>query len=293
MRLAVGFAGVPQAIYDRFWASRMKIIEQSDILICESLKTDRNYSNQHSNFFLNRFHEILRNDHHNSFRDVGFVIIYVSTHENSDFFSSIFFPSILTIPVNWKLSGYNKTTFGASYNELSRLFRQSVIAARGAIPKIRREVVQQDNRTPWLLPLKNFQSSVYETTLSTLHDRCIDHRNLDSSIATSKQIFERAHPPRKVRGSTRHCYVDDKGVEFHPPGKARHAFARASFDNHPSTCLIAGRLRLGASYDRAFHYDCSRGERPLKGCFAGCHSEPVKWIGDPHLNIAPNDFVRC
>jgi hypothetical protein len=30
----------------------------------------------------------------------------------------------------------------------------------------------------------------------------------------------------------------------------------------------------------------------LTGQFATCHEPPERMRGDPHLNIAPNDFVR-
>lgn len=294
MRLVVGFAGVPQAIYDSFWRGRQNIVESDDVVIAESYKGGdaHYYGVKHASFFMKGFRKLLIEDDHNNLEDVGFVIVYVSTHAGALELSQTFFPSVLAVPVEWRLQGHSRTTLGRSANELLLALRAAVQTARSAIPSLKKELAEHDNRTPWLLPVRNFRSTVLIQQLDMLQIALCAGGSPREILDKARGAFEHAHPPQKIGKAVRRCFVDNHDVEFHPPGRARHAFARARFDDHPPSCLVAGRRRLGSPYDRAFHYDCSRGQSPLKGQFSSCHSDPENRAGNPHLNIAPNDFVR-
>lgn len=293
MRLAIGFAGVPQQVFDAFRRGQSKLVEEGDIVLAESLKgTAGYYANPHANFFLKEFAHILREDSQNRLADVGFAVAYVSTHEEATKFAEKLFPAVLTIPVPWKLTGNNRTTQGKSLNELNASFREAVILARDVIPSLKKELIEQDNRTPWLLPPKNFRSDALIRGLKSVHEALRAREDALGALRVLRQSFEHSHPPQRIGTRERRCFVDNAGIEFHPPGSARHAFARGNFGDHPPMCLVSGRRRLGSPYHRAFHYDCSRGEGVLEAELWGCHTSRTWRTGNPHINIAPNDFVR-
>jgi hypothetical protein len=294
VRLAVGFAGVPQEIFDGFRRGESKLLERGDIVIAESFRRrDAGfYANPHANFFLKEFASLLREDNNNQMEHVGFAVAYVSSHVGAAQFAKRLFPTVLTIPVSWELSGYNRTTWGKSLAELNVLFRQAVILARDAIPALKKELVEQDNRTPWLLPIRNFRSDCLIRSLESVHEVLCSDGDRVSAIRRLRREFEQSHPPQRIGTRQRPCFVDDVGIEFHPPGGARHAFARGNYDGHPPICLVGGRRRLGSPYDRAFHYDCAQGEGALRATLASCHTGLTVRVGSPHINVAPNDFVR-
>jgi hypothetical protein len=295
MRLAFGFAGVPPQIFDGFRRGQSKLVERDDLVLTESFRgRDAGfYANPHANFFLNEFAKLLRDDNQNKLVDTGFAVAYVVTHPGAAEFSERLFPAVLTIPVQWQLTGYNRTTWGHSLAELNRRFRQAAILARQVIPTLRKELTEQDSRTPWLLPVKNFRSRVLVDRLRTMHEALANGAEADVVIRDLRSDFEHSHPPQRPGSSERRCFIDDAGIEFHPPGRARHAFARGVPGDHPPLCLVSGRRRLGAPYDRAFHYDCGKGDGVLRAVMSSCHSGPETRVGTPHINVAPNDFVRA
>ena len=266
MKLAFGFAGIPSELFDAFRRNQEKLVESGDTIIAQSFrnKVEGFYSKPHAAFFLKEYAKLLADDNENSLSDVGFAVAYVSTHPGAADFAERLFPAIFTIPVDWRMEGHNRTTWGRSLSQLNAELRSAVISARAALPTLKKELIEQDNRTPWLLPTKNFRSDVLRSSLFAVQDELRGNAEPASSLRRLRQNFEHFHPPQKIGSKSRSCFVDNAGVEFHPPGNARHAFARANFDHHPPTCLINGRRRLGSPYARAFHYDCGRADRVLK-----------------------------
>jgi hypothetical protein len=294
MRLVVGFAGVPPQIFDGFRRGQDKLVEAGDQIITQSFKGGDlgYYANPHANFFLSGFSKLLADDNHNELNEVGFAVAYVTSHAGAEAFAERLFPSVFTVPVDWVLTGHNRTTWGRSLSELNSLLRRAVILARQALPPLRKELVEQASRTPWLLPVKNFRSRTLVKDLQAVHERLRTDEDKMVVLRKARSSFERFHPPQRTDTRNRPCFVDDLGIEFHPPGAARHAYARENFSGHPAACLVAGRRRLGSPYDRAFHYDCARGDSVLRARLSGCHSSPTLTVGDPHINVAPNDFCR-
>lgn len=294
MRLVMGFAGVPPQIFDSFRRDESKLIEKGDIVRAQSFRgSDAGYyPNPHANYFLKEFAKLLHDDDQNRLADTGFAIAYVASHAGAAEFAERLFPAVFTIPVSWRLSGYNQTTFGKSLGELNAKFRQAVILARRVIPTLKKELTERDSRTPWLLPLKNFRSKIFVQRLRAMHEALQNGAEVDSLLRELRAEFEHNHPPQRPGTSDRPCFVDDAGIEFHPPGKARHAFARGIPGEHPPSCFVSARRRLGAPYDRAFHYDCAKGDGVLRAILSSCHTGAEKRVGSPHINIAPNDFVR-
>lgn len=293
MRLLVGFAGIPVDVFDFFRRSEGTLIEKGDESFAETCKRfDSAYmAGEHAGFFLKRFAKALAADHHNALSDTGFAVVHVATHAGSTAFSERLFPGVLTIPVNWSMEGYNRTTLGRSFEVLRGGLRAAVQRARTAIPTIKKEVTEHDGRTPLLLPVRNFRSRHLVATLRAVEADALGGGG-PSGLAVVRRRFEHAHPPQRIDGRSRDCFVDGRGREFHPPGSARHGFARDIFEGHPPDCLVNARRRLGSPYDRAFHYDCQRKGLQLSGDFPNCHGPDEARARLGYLNIAPNDNLR-
>jgi len=289
----MGFAGIPREVFDQIYRNRSRICGKDTDFLSETLKPGNGYYwKGHCNFFIGEFWKALSLDHHNALSDTGFAVIYIRKDGESDRFAEQLFPSILTIPVDWQISGTNRTTLGKSANDLAEKLRNSCDLAKQILLELKKELTEKDSSTPWLLPLKNFHSGVLPNQLRNLQNTLLSTTDYRATLRAASSAFLQTHPLRKVNAKPQRCFVDDRGIEFAPPGRARHAFARGSTAGHPKICLLAGRRRLGAPYDRAFHYDCTHGNRRVSGQFHGCHEPASKRVGNPHLNIAPNDFVR-
>ena len=175
-------------------------------------------------------------------------------------------------------------------NKMIRDLQQIAIRLRRRVPPIHDEVTSRANSTPILLPIRNFKSGHLADMLRLLEADILGSVNGKVLVARHLKEFGRHHPPNKPANGKRKFYADSRGIEFHPPGSARHGVPHFD-DQHPNTCRLAACARLGAPYDIAFHYDCTKGKK-LHGKFSNCHEEIKYYEGEPHLNIAPNDFVR-
>lgn len=295
MRFVFGYAGIPSEIYDDVYAKRDRICGDSGQFISEPLHSrDRyfKYSESHSNFFLRRFARIIREDNNNNTKDTGFVLIYVRHEEiNTVNFVRCFFPSTLCLGIDWALDRRSSMTIRQSKNKLIEALKLGSDETKKAIPSLKKEITERDNRTPLLLPIKNFVSTQLVKEIQILQNRLIDVEDKPKVVTNAVRVLERYHPMQAPERGFRRFFVDDRNVQFHPPGTNRHAFARAE-GGHPETCLLSGRRRLGAPYDRTFHYDCQKGAGNIRELFYGCHEDRTMKEGDPHLNIAPNDNVR-
>lgn len=293
MRLVIGFAGIPLQVFDFFRRVEGKLLEKGDVSFSQTCKrSDAAYmQGEHAGFFMKKFAKALAEDHHNALADTGFAVLYVASHEGAAAFASRLFPSVLAVPIDWTLSGYNQTTLGRSFDLLQRELRTGVQRIRRAIPAIKKEITEHDGRTPLLLPIHNFRSDILVPALLGVEKDIVGDKGV-AVITEARRRFEHGHPLQKIGTRQRRCFVDDHDLEFHTPGSARHGFARDAFDDHPPACLVNGRRRLGAPYDRAFHYDCQREGRQLNAMFPNCHGDPVKRSKIDYLNIAPNDNLR-
>lgn len=294
MHFHFGFAGIPKDIRTEVEKANKEFAMGADFCI-DTMPNYVPYSRRNIDFFIQEFYEQVAKDQKNSLANTGFAIIYIRRDEVSTaMFVNAFFPHTLLVPVDWVLDDTNgEAGKRASKNLLIPLLTQATAKARAALRALKDEINARASSSPLLLPLRNFASKQLAPTLEELA------RNLPVSQDPAKLLsehvaqFRHTHPPQRINGRNRDCFVDDDRVEFHPPGSDRHGFARAG-GNHQPHCLLSGTRRLGAPYDRLFHFDCSKGNRGnLSGEFFGCHDiAKATWEGKPHLNIAPNDFVR-
>lgn len=300
MKFIIGYAGIPSRIYDDIAVKGRKNICGSN---CEfmsfSLRSKNGvmkYTQSDAEKFVGEFASRLKGDHENKLADTGFALIYIVHEADADTtrrFVESFFPAILTIPVNWQLDETSDKTIKSSTQALADQLRLATDRVREIIPTIKKEVTEADSRTPLLLPIKNFKSKRLTPCLLKLQAELVNANDVNSLIKKAINSFVHDHPRQKSAFPRyqRDCFVDERKIEFNPPGKDRHGFPRAG-NGHTDRCYLAGHRRFGAPYDHAFHYDCVRGKGNLSDEFYGCHSEPKRMEGNPHLNISPNDFVR-
>lgn len=294
MHFVFGYAGIPSEAYDYIY--RMRNTLTNGNIEFEGV-AGTPYEPRHYIKLLHRFKEHTIKNRGNG--DIGFAVIYVRADpESTARFEEAFFPSTLVFPVDWHLEGYRPDEINQSCKRLFELLLQATIRARIAIEALRKEVVERANRTPLLLPLRNFRSEQLHNWVRELQGNVVSYQNAsdaDLAIKAAVKRFEAIYPLKKVEDSKRKqpCYLDDREVEFHAPGKALHGMPHAT-DDHLVSCILGGYRRLGAPFNPSFHYDCVKGKKSnLKGSFFGCHGTEAEVIeGNPHINIAPNDFCR-
>jgi len=300
MRFVFGYTGIPSEAYDYIYRMRETLADGNVEFEGVSLgRAGSGFEPRHSNILLQRFKEHAIKNRGNEKSKIGFAVIYVrADSESTARFEAAFFPSTLAFPVDWHLSGYRPHEINQSCKELFYLLLQATIRARIAIEALHKEVVERASRTPLLLPLRNFRSKQLCGWMQELQTTLTTQQNISSAdlaIKAAVKRLEAKHPLRMIEDKKRKrpCFLDDHDVEFHAPGKALHGLPHAS-DDHPVKCILGGYRRLGAPFNAAFHYDCVKGLRGnLTGSFYTCHETEAKMMeGDPHINIAPNDFIR-
>lgn len=309
MNFVFGYAGIPIEVFDGIKQLEKDLASgvntNTEIIFAKPLKpSEPVLSSFHIRSLQNKFKErtleerdAIKKGAGDLISNIGFAVIYVRTDQKiDDEFEEAFFPSTLVFSVDWQLAGYQKQEINASKNELFRLLLKATNCARVAIEALHKEATECKNRTPLLLPLKNFHSKTLRSRLQELQFDLANQQGKAAIAATVKKtinLMKTDHPLKKVDDTKKKqpCFLDDRKIEFHSPGSALHGLPSPTED-HPVTCLLGGYRRLGAPFHAAFHYDCKKGGGNLKGRFDSCHGEAGNIEGDPHLNIAPNDFVR-
>lgn len=307
MHFVFGYAGIPAEFYDKIYQKRNTLTDKNSTFVGVALRGKSNTLESYdSNKLLYSFKSHLI-EHQRKQTELGFAVIYVRSNTPADeFFEKAFFPTSLVFPIDWNISGQTPEEINSSISDLFKLLLDATIRARNIIKALRKEVIERANRTPVLLPIKNFRSKHLNEWLINLQDKLIQLENshqADTIVKHATKEFE-ASCPLKIVEDTKNkkqqpCYLDDNNVEFHSPGKALHGHPHDlhrlpdDLNGHCITCIIGGYIRLGAPFNPAFHYDCRKGIRHnLKGNFYGCHEDATMMEGHPHINIAPNDFVR-
>jgi hypothetical protein len=114
------------------------------------------------------------------------------------------------------------------------------------------------------------------------------------AVQNAMSRFEAQNPLVRLEGEHGRHFSNPKGLVFKSSGSNRHGLARDVAGAHPTaSCLIRSRLRLGASFDPRFHYDCMRPNGGVSAEWHSCHGQNVRIpLGRTHVNIGPNDHVR-
>jgi len=246
--------------------------------------------------FVGYFARRLRESEH-SVNKLGFALLFlVPSQDVADEIAAVVPSSLLPVPVIWNpIYGTNRELAEAK-NQLIILLRNATRQAKRILSALRAEFSERANKTPLLLPLRNFDSPHLSATISALPGQLLLANDAGERVRQACREFEFWHP----KALCQEChpplnfYLDKKGVKFRAPGKALHGAAHPATSGHPDECVLAARRRMGAPFHHSFHYDCSRPPKPvINADLFQCHSVNRQgMIGHPHLNVAPNDYVR-
>ena len=165
--------------------------------------------------------------------------------------------------------------------------------ARKALQAIEKEIKSAANRTPLLLPPVNFSADKVRWLLDRIRDSTLKADNPFDAVKHEVDEFCKIFPRRSFSRDKKKHFVNERGIVFR--AGARHGAFRPDFlGNHDAPCFPRSRLRLGASYEPSFHYDCCTvNSRKLPTSWAGCHQQSVSVEGsNGYVNIYPNDYVR-
>jgi hypothetical protein len=146
------------------------------------------------------------------------------------------------------------------------------------------------NLSPFLLPLRNFQSEVLRETLFDLYLNLANSNNPSKSLFLAETKLLRVHPKVAVPNTTLRAFTFGN-LYFKPPGTSRHGYFRhQSRLAHPFDCLLLARSRLGSPYSYTLHYDCEPVSGSLSQRYPNCHGHPTE-PKKHHVNIAPSDYI--
>ena len=200
-----------------------------------------------------------------------------------------FFPFALVCEFPAPRIVYHEDLIRREVKRLSKHLAPRCSKLRTQAKIIREHLSSCVRHTPLLLPPRNFGSANLNSALLRLLEEAVCDEPADSLIKAIIKDFEKTATRKKNSGSLH--YVNNDGLIFVAPKYEQfHGHARPS--DHPWTCHLGGRARLGGSYNPRFHYDC----RPLRGTlkreYASCHEQQFAVMNRSYLNVAPNDNIR-
>lgn len=304
MRFLVVCAGIPSEWYDSIKVKGDAIVGSDGVFVGAPLSASSDgkyrYKDSYINKLLRHTGECFLGADEPHLRDTGIVLSFINHSSGTEKkLIENFFPFALCEPVQAEICSAKPRKYrDQKKNEFANQLRRSVHRLKKAARPVKPEIQSNANRTPLLLPYRNFGSQKLDDCLRRLFDELVGTDDPVTMIKQLIRLFKKTHDLQRIGEATRTCYVNGKNVAFVLPGTATHGFARPHYgDKHPITCLLNGRTRLGAPYNWSFHYDCVKATgrgRPGKliGKFLNCHGVKDSYRGNPHLNIAPNDFVR-
>ncbi|MDZ7920391.1 hypothetical protein [Rhodoferax sp.] len=301
MRFTLGYAGLPAGeAFDYINKKRDSLLSANSDFVGFPMSKKEGLSANHAKLFLTEFKSRLDSEFDKQSNLVGTccAVIYRRSNNGSDIaFENHFFPAILPVPINWEPSGTTPDERRAAEKCLFETLVRTTARTREILAVLHRELRDQANTTPLLLPVRNFKSNSYRDWLRELQTNIAasnDEQLAKNVLNAATNAFEASYP--RVRGSGEVLsFHDDRGIEFKAPGASRRMHGRPwMVEEHPEDmCHLAGFRRLGAPFNAAFHYDAQKNSpKKLTGRFCQCHGDLENKTGDPHLNIAPGDFTR-
>lgn len=302
--MIVAIAGLPAAHYNRIEQQASTIFGTGQRFIASPLRADANGAYvpdlTHGWQLLNKLSKTLQTDKSLQNHGCGVLLLSPSGYDTTEILNLLApFAAILKIDLPVPVHTHGRPA-QMQANQISTELRAATPKLVRAVNAMNSELETRPNRTPLLLPLRNFDGrGVADEIRSLSLSLPLEERPSEAIAAACKRI-EATYSFDKAKDCSARCFIDDRKVEFRPPGRANHGMAASAEPPHNATCFLNGSFRIGGRYNRGFHYDCrhrlSTGKRNkakvLKGSFFDCHDDEDEYVGEPHLNIAPNDFVR-
>lgn len=296
--LLVIAAGIPSEFGNRFETLVHKN-SRSEIVTRRSLELSERYTDSYADELYGRLVvkliERSQSDRRNLLMDVNLILLYLAKDDGSE--SALFrrFDNETLIvplkrPDTLSVSPVTKNQLNRAANDLAEEGIRSIRYADGLLSVIAEEVTNRGNKTCLLLPPKNFGSDI--RMIFDFMRNAVSNRN---AVKDFRKDLGRVSSSLNIRRKDGYRYfVGKRGLGFKRPSHAglRHGYAPIWGDSdHDSSCVLRGRLRFGAPYDPAFHYDCDIANVTPR-IFPSCHGTESFPRSRRHLNIAPNDNVR-
>ena len=302
-KLIVVVAGVPPLLKSCFRRRLLKLEENRRKFIWLPMNNNKSYDQNYVRRLYLDFFDIWQELFHRSeHKGVipsefdGVLTIYLEHGKSSKLVLNSFEIETLTfgIPVPEILSSsrLNPAALKNAINDIIKWLRKAIRRGEAVLPAVSDQVRSNDNRTPLLLPERNFGISEV-SRLARAVGKTTREKDFFAALKDVTQAFEVRNP--RVRGrDSRKFFLNKKGILFQGPGNNRHGIARVLNNEHRKRCLIRSRIRLGVAYDPHFHYDCvTRNNCRLPLNWKSCHEQDVVIPkGRRHVNISPNDHVR-
>jgi hypothetical protein len=299
VKYVIGYAGIPHDYFDA-------VVEDSNMIrggdqdiefYAKTLPLNQTFYTQQYAMDVRRFFSSRLANNRKSYLETSFAVVYVNNAtNNADVLVNMLLPNIFTIPVEWVPAWGSSQVRRDNQNILIRAFADATRKVKRVLPHIHKELTERANRTPLLLPLKNFDGDEISNLLASIHAEALIADNPTMAIRAIVRDFERRFPSEldTSRKPPQTRFTNRQNIRFRAPGKDRHGSAHPETAGHPDHCILAAFKRLGAPYDPNFHYDCTHlNQSRLSAQLHNCH-RPRGWITSTkrHLNIAPNDAVR-
>ncbi len=302
-------AGIADWFANEFAAVRVKKVEEKKRKVLWSPLNCHDGQAIYDDLYISVLYKKLSKTIRQKFRDSGktiipspndaVILLYLDYPDSrSDQLTKKFFPETIAtaIPLPNICNSIQgpKARSEAATNDVVGNIRRILRNVENSLAAIHKEVTSRDNRTPLLLPIKNFDSSSLVELLNNSMADVLSRANPFEAIRWLTRNFESQCPPRAIDQNPKKYFVDDRKFVFKSPGSDRHGLAWAMGQSgHGDNCFVRSRYRLGAQYDPRFHYDCFPLRGRLPHNLINCHGEPVsKSASCKHVNIAPNDHIR-
>jgi hypothetical protein len=176
------------------------------------------------------------------------------------------------------------------YLQFVSFIQRELVHVRKLTNALKKEFRERDSRTPLLLPVRNFDSSILKELIVDVQK----FRSAEDDYYVPLRALIDAKGLASVRETKKRTYFEnERSLRFYGPSKAGARHGTPSYGApHNCGCAINAYFRLGARYDVSFHYDCQYRDKHIGGKFPNCHDAEQHCPLATHLNISPNDFIR-
>ncbi|SOB89471.1 hypothetical protein [Thalassospira xiamenensis] len=301
IQLVVNIVGLPKVISDEI-AGKLKKIEGVGArkVIYEPLLVPGNIESYKKKALEHLYRHILRlldDQGHFPPNFLGVVTVVVGSDvlDASDIAKDYYVETLCDFTRELESKSYLRVpgnTKNRLCNEIFSDILTKVENSEAALKSIREEIVNNDNRTPLLLPVENFGEKKIASIVGGVQKLVSDGELSVQRLKAGIKSLRSSLSVKKINGKEH--FVNDKKLAFVSPGSDRHGAIRAvQGASHDIKCFLRGRFRLGVPYDPRFHYDCKMLVGALQKDWSSCHGQRHKLAsGRSHVNIAPNDYIR-
>jgi hypothetical protein len=294
-------AGVPISLEKDFGAKVGNALKDraADVVWTPLPAGAKTYQPDYLDRLYEKFVDRLRSWESNSAESVCAVVFYVGNGVGAGSpLRKLFFPEVPVIelePVNFGVGpATTGNVVGSATNDLLKRIERKLRQVQPMLGAVQKEVTSRVNKTPVLLPPEHFFAEGLPPLLEALETQMLAQADPHQAMAQVLKPFE-AKYRKSISDAAATHFVNSRSIAFKRPHGDLHGRLWETDQRHPARCFASARLRLGAGYNKHFHYDCVhvRGPQSLPADWSGCHQQSFKLDSSrKHINIAPNGACR-